>query len=76
MNRQRQAVLEGEGRWVSEREYSQRHGLARQTLCNWRHRDRRAGRDSALPGYPVYRRFGKCVRYWLPVEVNLTSRSQ
>jgi hypothetical protein len=65
MNRQRLKMFDVGSMWVSEREYAQRHGLARQTLCNWRHRDRKAGRDHALPGHPVYRRFGRAVRYWL-----------
>lgn len=50
-------------RWVSEREFAERHGLARQTLTQWRYQDRLAGRDSARPGFPAYRRFGRAVRY-------------
>jgi hypothetical protein len=59
------------GGWVSECEFARLHGLARQTLANWRHRDRKAGRDHALPGYPQYRRFGRCVRYWLPADLEV-----
>jgi len=63
-------VLEGSprqstptGRWVTEAEYAQYAGLARQTLTNWRHQDRKAGRTEALQGFPRYRRFGRAVRY-------------
>ena len=42
-----------------------RHDFHPQTLANWRHKDRKAGRTEARPGYPVYRRFGKAVRYLL-----------
>jgi len=53
------------GRWITERQYAELHSISRQTLSNWRFRDRRAGRSSASPGYPVYRRFGRAVRYYL-----------
>jgi hypothetical protein len=53
------------GRWVTEKLFADFHGLSRQTLCNWRYRDRKAGRDQAESGYPQYRRFGRAVRYWL-----------
>ena len=53
------------GRWVTEREYARIHGLAPQTLTNWRYRDRRAGRTEAAAGYPRYRYFGAAVRYWV-----------
>ena len=57
------------GRWIKEAEFASIHGLNRQTLCNWRYRDRKAGRTEALPGYPQYRYFGCAVRYWLPPEL-------
>ena len=57
------------GRWIKEAEFASIHGLSRQTLCNWRYRDRKAGRTEALPGYPQYRYFGCAVRYWLPPEL-------
>lgn len=41
------------------------HSLAPQTLANWRYQDRKAGRTTAGPGFPQYRRFGKAVRYRL-----------
>ena len=63
------------GRWVSERLYSEFTGLKPQSLCNMRYRDRKAGRDHSLPGYPLYRRFGRSVRYWLPAELKVISRS-
>jgi hypothetical protein len=57
------------GRWITDRAYSDLHGIPRQTLINWRHRDRKAGRDQAEAGYPEYRYFGRAVRYWLPPQV-------
>jgi hypothetical protein len=56
------------GRWVTEKVYAPIHGLAPQTLANWRYRDRLAGRDCAAPGFPRYKRFGTAVRYWLPAD--------
>ena len=56
------------GRWVTERAYAEWHGLSKQTLTNWRWRDRKAGLSEAAAGYPQYRRFGRAVRYWLPSE--------
>lgn len=56
------------GRWVSEKVFAEIHGLAAQSLTNWRYRDRRAGRTGAGPGYPVYKYFGGAVRYWLPAD--------
>jgi hypothetical protein len=56
------------GRWVTEKTYSAAYSICKQTLTNWRYRDRLAGRAGALPGYPVYRRFGRAIRYWLPAE--------
>ena len=53
------------GRWIKEAEFASIHGLSRQTLCNWRYRDRKGGRTQAAPGYPEYRYFGRAVRYWL-----------
>jgi hypothetical protein len=55
-----------EGRWVTEATFSEIHGISRQTLANWRYRDRQAGRVGAASGYPVYKRFGRAVRYLLP----------
>ena len=53
------------GRWVTEQAYADTFGLARQTLANWRYLDGQGGRSEAAPGYPVYRRFGRAIRYWL-----------
>ena len=55
------------GRWVTENLYAELHGLARQTLTNWRYQDRKAGRLEPRPDYPRYRKFGAAVRYWLGV---------
>jgi hypothetical protein len=52
-------------RWITERDYAAICGLNPQTLRNWRHQDRQAGRREAAPGYPPYRRFGGAVRYLL-----------
>lgn len=54
------------GRWVSAKEYARLTGLSVQTLANWRSQDRKAGRQGAAPDKPVYRRFGRAVRYWVP----------
>src|ERR1700733_2745164 len=56
------------GRWITETEYARIHALSRQTLCNWRYQDRKAGRKEARRGFPQYRRFGRAVRYWLPPQ--------
>jgi hypothetical protein len=53
------------GRWVTEARYAETYSISRQSLANWRYRDRQAGRTEAGPGFPVYRRFGKAVRYLL-----------
>jgi hypothetical protein len=50
-------------RWVSEKVYGPAHEIQLQTLRNWRYLDRQAGRTHAAPGFPVYRRFGRAVRY-------------
>ncbi len=56
------------GRWVTEKVYAAAFGLSAQTLTNWRSADLQADRSSAPEGYPTYKRFGRCVRYWLPEE--------
>ena len=58
------------GRWVREQVYASHYLIARQTLVNWRYKDRQAGRTTARAGYPIYRYFGKAVRYWLPADVS------
>jgi hypothetical protein len=57
--------LQPAGRWVTGKVYGEIHNIHPQTLANWRYFDRKAGRRQAEPGYPVYRYFGKAVRYWL-----------
>ncbi|MEK7751250.1 MAG: hypothetical protein AAB654_04990 [Acidobacteriota bacterium] len=54
---------------MTDRAYSELHGISRQTLANWRFRDRKAKRVSAPPGYPAYRYFGAAVRYWLSADL-------
>ena len=55
-------------RWVTEASYSEIYSISRQTLANWRYRDRRSGRTEAPSGFPKYRRFGKAIRYLLEGE--------
>lgn len=57
------------GKWVTEAVFAGISGLARQSLTNWRARDRKAGRRQAEPGYPHYAYFGAAVRYWLADEI-------
>ncbi len=54
------------GRWVTAKEFSCITGIPTGTLANWRHQDRKAGREEPLPGKPRYQHFGLVVRYWLP----------
>lgn len=56
-------LLSGNIRWISGRELARLLHLHPQTLGNWRYQDRRAGRDHAAPGRPLYKRFGGAVRY-------------
>lgn len=56
---------------MTEKEFSEIYSIPRQTLCNWRSQDRKAGRDGPRPGYPIYRRFGGCIRYWLPDDLGV-----
>jgi hypothetical protein len=50
-------------RWVTVAQYSKIYSISRQSLANWRFRDRQAGRTEAQPGFPQYRYFGRAVRY-------------
>ncbi len=59
------------GKWVTEAVYSDHTSISRQSLTNWRYKDKLAGRTTAPPGYPVYRRFGRAIRYWLDVSDQL-----
>ena len=52
-------------RWVTAKEYARITGLSTQVLSNWRHQDRKHNGGRPRPGYPIYRRFGRCVRYCL-----------
>lgn len=56
-------------RWISAREFSRLTGISPQTLANWRYQDRLAGREGPLPGYPLYRRFGGAIRYYLDPQL-------
>jgi|HubBroStandDraft_4_1064222.scaffolds.fasta_scaffold2309987_1 hypothetical protein len=66
-----QLVTSDQGRWVVAKVYAERSGIHIGTLANWRHKDLQEGRDSARPGYPVYRRFGAAVRYWMDSSFNM-----
>ena|SRR5579872_3732112 len=57
------------GQWVSERTFEEITGISRQTLTNWRYKDRKQGRTTAPPGFPEYRLFGRTVRYWVGEEL-------
>ena len=54
------------GRWVTAKLYGEIFGFSENTLASWRYQDDQVGRKEARPGYPIYQRFGKSVRYWLP----------
>ena len=60
-----ESASEQQGRWVPSKTYAGFYNISAQTLTNWRYADRKAGRTSAAPGFPVYRYFGRCVRYYL-----------
>jgi hypothetical protein len=51
--------------WITEKAFARIYGLSRQTLANWRYRDRLAGRREAASGYPQYRRWGNSIRYFI-----------
>lgn len=57
--------IQAVGLWVTDRVYSKAYSIPRATLTTWRYQDHRAGRSEAASGYPVYRRWGRAVRYWL-----------
>jgi|ERR1017187_609996 hypothetical protein len=57
------------GQWVSERIFEKITGISRQTLTNWRYKDRKQKRATAPPGFPEYRLFGRTVRYWVGEEL-------
>jgi hypothetical protein len=56
------------GTWTTARRYAGFFGVDEQVLANWRYRDKKAGRETAMPGYPQYRRFGKAIRYFVPED--------
>ena len=61
------------GRWVTDAELAEILGIHRQTLRNWRARDLREKRpEGDQYGGVRYRRWGDCVRYWLPREIDPT----
>jgi len=70
LDRSNPAVTRLATRWVTEKQFAEFYGLHPATLCNWRYRDRKAGRTEAPPGFPKYRYFGGAVRYWLDTEAS------
>lgn len=56
------------GRWVTAKVYAKHFGLSIYVLANWRYDDKCAGRAQPESGFPVYKRFGRAVRYWLEVS--------
>jgi hypothetical protein len=56
------------GKWVTPEKYEEFSDVKVAVLCNWRSQDKKQGRKGPLPGSgkPVYRRFGKAIRYFLP----------
>lgn len=52
------------GRWVTAREYARIFGLSEQGLANMRLRERKLGRRA--PDAPIWARFGRAVRYFIP----------
>lgn len=57
---------DGDGSWITEKDFARTYKLSPRTLTNWRYRDRKEGRTEAAPGYPIYKYFGRSVRYFLP----------
>jgi hypothetical protein len=58
---------EFEGVWVTPKQFARMFGLSEQGLANARSRERKTGRRP--PDAPVWRRFGRSVRYWVPAEL-------
>jgi hypothetical protein len=54
------------GRWVTAKTYGDFYGFTEDVLGNWRYKDKKAKRTEAAPGFPIYKRFGRAVRYWDP----------
>lgn len=63
------ATSSSPGVWVTELKYANIYGLNRCTLARWRMEDRRAGLKVASAGYPVYKYFGRSVRYLIETGV-------
>jgi len=69
------ALSQKVGTWVSEREYAALFGLSAATLANHRALDKRAGRTSARPGFPIYRKIGGSIRYLVSEHLMNASES-
>jgi len=55
------------GAWVTPRQYAKLFQLSEQGLANARSRERRTGQRD--PHAPIWRKFGKAVRYFVPAEL-------
>lgn len=55
------------GLWVTPKQFAALFGLGVQSLANQRSRERRLGRRD--PDAPIWRRFGRSVRYFIPREL-------
>lgn len=55
------------GLWVTPKQFAQLFGLGVQSLANRRSRERRLGRCD--PDAPIWHRFGRSVRYFIPREL-------
>jgi hypothetical protein len=55
------------GLWVTPKRFAELFGLGVQSLANQRSRERRLGRRD--PNAPIWRRFGRSIRYFIPHEL-------
>lgn len=61
------------GYWAPDTVYAAHFSISRGTLANKRHFDLVAGRSGPLPGEPIYRRFGRIIRYWIAGDEHETA---
>lgn len=55
------------GLWVTPKQFAALFGLGVQSLANQRSRERRLGRCD--PEAPIWRKFGRSVRYFIPRQL-------
>jgi len=58
---------DSEGIWLTPKQFARMFGLSEQTLANARSRERKTGRRT--PGAPIWRKFGRSVRYFVGPEL-------